>query len=51
MKVSRYTGRPIADMGVATVAAFSEKTDPASLTEKDLAKTARFLSRKISRES
>jgi hypothetical protein len=36
----RYTGHPIADIGVATIAAFCGESDPASLTEKDLAETA-----------
>ena len=39
----RYTGHPIADIGVATIAAFCEKTGPSSLTDKDLVKTAKFL--------
>ncbi len=41
----RYTGHPIADVGVATVCAFNEKADPASLTRKDLEKVARFIER------
>ena len=43
----RYIGRPIADIGVATIAAFCGKTDPSSVTEKDLAKTAKFLKHEI----
>lgn len=39
----RYTGHPIADVGVATVCAFSEKLDPASLTREDLENIACFL--------
>lgn len=39
----RYTGHPIADIGVATVAAFCEKRAPKDLTEKDLSKVAKFL--------
>jgi CRISPR-associated protein Cst1 len=41
----RYTGHPIADVGVATVCAFSEKPDPASLTREDLENVARFIER------
>jgi hypothetical protein len=39
----RYTGHPIADIGVATIGAFCEKSDPAALTVEDLFKVARFL--------
>ncbi len=39
----RYTGHPIADIGVATVAAFCGKADPGTLTVEDLVKVARFL--------
>ena len=38
-----YTGRPIVDIGVATAAAYSEKTDPSTLTEGNLLELARFL--------
>jgi CRISPR-associated protein Cst1 len=41
----RYTGHPIADIGVATIAAFCEKPDTSTLTEKDLRKVAQFLER------
>src|SRR5882672_1676081 len=41
----RYTGHPIADIGVATIAAFCEKPDPSSLTQEDLLKVAQFLER------
>jgi CRISPR-associated protein Cst1 len=41
----RYTGHPIADIGVATIAAFCEKLDPFSLTQEDLLKVAQFLER------
>lgn len=41
----RYTGHPIVDVGVATVAAFCDKPDPGTLTPEDLEKTARFLER------
>ncbi|MEX5281239.1 type I-B CRISPR-associated protein Cas8b1/Cst1 [Nitrospira tepida] len=39
----RYTGHPIADVGVATLSAFCEKPDPSTLTKKDLLKVANFL--------
>lgn len=41
----RYTGHPIVDVGVATVAAFCGKTDPSALTEDDLQGVAGFLER------
>lgn len=40
VEMLRYTGHPIADIGVATIAAFCEKTGPAALTEKDRVKMA-----------
>jgi CRISPR-associated protein Cst1 len=43
--VLRYTGHPIADVGVATVCAFSEKPDPESITADDLKMVADFLDR------
>jgi len=43
--VLTYTGHPIEDVGVATAAAYSGKTDPATLTERDLLELARFLER------
>jgi CRISPR-associated protein Cst1 len=39
----RYTGHPIADVGVATVAAFCDTPDPTSLSKADLRRVARFL--------
>lgn len=39
----RYTGHPLVDVGVATIAAFVNKRDPASLTEADLDKVADFM--------
>lgn len=39
----RYTGHPIADVGVATVCALSNKPDPASITSEDLERVADFL--------
>jgi CRISPR-associated protein Cst1 len=41
----RYTGHPIADVGVATICAFSEKPDPASLTREDLENVTHFIER------
>jgi CRISPR-associated protein Cst1 len=41
----RYTGHPIADIGVATIAAFCEKPDLSSLSQEDLLKVAQFLER------
>jgi CRISPR-associated protein Cst1 len=39
----RYTGHPLVDVGVATIAAFANKRDPASLNEADLDKIADFM--------
>lgn len=39
----RYTGHPLVDVGVATIAAFVNKRDPASLTEADLDKVADYM--------
>lgn len=39
----RYTGHPVADVGVATVCALCEKTDPATITTEDLVRVAEFL--------
>ncbi len=39
----RYTGHPLVDVGVATIAAFANKRDPASLNEADLDKVADFM--------
>jgi CRISPR-associated protein Cst1 len=41
----RYTGHPIADVGVATICAFCEKTDPSALIKEDLLGIAGFLER------
>jgi len=41
----RYTGHPIADVGVATICAFCEKPDPGALTQDDLRKISRFMER------
>lgn len=39
----RYTGHPLVDVGVATIAAFVGKRDPTSITEADLDKMADFM--------
>ncbi|MDW8101158.1 MAG: type I-B CRISPR-associated protein Cas8b1/Cst1 [Anaerolineae bacterium] len=39
----KYTGHPLVDVGVATIAAFVNKRDPASLTEDDLDKVADYM--------
>src|SRR5712691_1420760 len=39
----QYTGHPLLDVGVATVAAFSRKSDPATLTDTDLGKVADYI--------
>jgi len=41
----KYTGHPLVDVGVATVAAFVNKRDPNSITEADLDKVADFMAR------
>lgn len=38
-----YTGHPLVDVGIATIAAFVKKRDPTSLTETDLDKVADFM--------
>lgn len=40
-----YTGHPLVDVGIATIAAFVKKRDPNSLTETDLDKVADFMAR------
>ena len=40
-----YTGHPLIDVGLATLAAFHDKCDPSALTEDDLDKVADFLER------
>ena len=40
-----YTGHPLVDVGIAAIAAFVKKRDPASLTEGDLDKVADFMAR------
>ncbi|MEW6297029.1 MAG: type I-B CRISPR-associated protein Cas8b1/Cst1 [Thermodesulfobacteriota bacterium] len=39
----RYTGHPIADIGVATITAFRQKTKPEDLNDEDLEQTAEYL--------
>ncbi|HMQ32026.1 MAG TPA: type I-B CRISPR-associated protein Cas8b1/Cst1 [Chloroflexaceae bacterium] len=41
----RYTGHPILDVGVATIAAFADKEDPAELDAGDLERIADYLER------
>lgn len=41
----KYTGHPLVDVGVATITAFVNKRDPASLAEADLDKVADFMAR------
>jgi CRISPR-associated protein Cst1 len=48
--VLRYTGHPLFDVGVATVAAFAGKSDPGSITEADLERVASFIEREYVRE-
>lgn len=40
-----YTGHPLVDVGVATIAAFANKRDLTSITEPDLDKVADFMAR------
>jgi CRISPR-associated protein Cst1 len=46
----RYTGHPLYDVGVATLAAFAGKSDPATLTEEDLDRAAQYMAREYVRE-
>lgn len=41
----KYTGHPLVDVGMATIAAFVSKRDPASITEGDLDKVANFMAK------
>ncbi len=45
----RYTGHPLYDVGVATVVAFVGKSDPAQVTEDDLAAIADYITREYTR--
>ncbi|MGQ9683683.1 MAG: type I-B CRISPR-associated protein Cas8b1/Cst1 [Anaerolineae bacterium] len=40
-----YTGHPFVDVGVATIAAFADKRDPAALTKADLDQAADYMQR------
>lgn len=46
----RYTGHPLVDVGVATIAAFVGKRDLASIVEADLDRVADFIEREYPRE-
>lgn len=46
----KYTGHPFVDVGMATIAAFSEKRDPAQVTEADLEAIADFITREYTRQ-
>lgn len=41
----KYVGHPFVDVGIATIAAFVGKSDPASVTETDLDQIANYISR------
>jgi CRISPR-associated protein Cst1 len=45
VEVLRYTGHPIADVGVATICAFCEKDDPATINAEDLVDVADYIDR------
>jgi CRISPR-associated protein Cst1 len=45
-----YTGHPLYDIGVATVTAFSDKTDPRSVAVDDLARVADWIEREYVRD-
>jgi CRISPR-associated protein Cst1 len=45
----KYTGHPLVDVGVATIAAFAGKRDPTRLTEDDLDKMANYITREYTR--
>jgi CRISPR-associated protein Cst1 len=46
----KYTGHPLVDVGVATIAAFAGKHDPTRLTEDDLDKMADYMAREYVRQ-
>jgi len=46
----KYTGHPLVDVGVATIAAFAGKRDPAQLTEADLNKMADYITHEYTRQ-
>jgi len=45
-----YTGHPLVDVGVATIAAFAGKRDPTRLTESDLDEIADYITREYIRQ-
>lgn len=45
----RYTGHPLLDVGVATITAFADKSDPAEVTESDLEAIADYMEREYSK--
>jgi len=45
----KYTGHPLVDVGVATVAAFAGKREPTELTEGDLDQIADYIAREYTR--
>lgn len=45
----KYTGHPLVDVGVATIAAFAGKQDPARLTEANLDQVADYIERNYTR--
>src|SRR5215208_2569577 len=45
----RYTGHPLVDVGVATITAFAEKSDPAEVTADDLNSIATYIEREYSK--
>ncbi len=46
----KYTGHPIFDVGVATITAFSGRSDPASVTGADLENIADYITREYTRQ-
>ncbi len=46
----KYTGHPLVDVGVATIAAFVNKRDPTQLTEADLDRVADYITREYTRQ-
>ncbi len=45
----KYTGHPLYDIGVATIVAFVEKSDPVQLSESDLDEIANYITREYTR--
>lgn len=45
----RYTGHPLVDVGVATITAFADKSDPSEVTEADLDAIADYMEREYSK--